>query len=90
MGNALIKYKIMPEGMPEDFEILKELVKKTLEDNEAKVLNIEEQPIAFGLKSIIATISIDESKDTNQIEESLKSLEGISSLDVIDYRRAIE
>lgn len=90
MGTALIKYKIMPEGIPENFESLKNNLKGIVEKFEGKVNQIEEQAIAFGLKAIILTISMDEKKETNQFEEAMKSLEGISSLDVIDYRRALE
>jgi elongation factor 1-beta len=90
MGRALIKYKIMPEGIPEDFETLKKNLKEIVERFEGQVNQTEEEPIAFGLKAIILTISIDESKETTGLEEEMKKLEGISSLDVIDYRRALE
>lgn len=90
MGKALIKYKIMPEGVIENMEGLKDSIKQKAESLEATVFPLEEQPIAFGLKAIILTISIDETKESTQVEEALKSIPGISSLDVIDYRRALE
>lgn len=90
MGTALIRYKIMPEGMPENFESLKNKLKKIVEKFQGKINQIEEEPIAFGLKAIILTISIDETKETSPLEEEMKKQEEISSLDVIDYRRAIE
>ncbi len=90
MGTALIRYKIMPEGIPEDFEALKNKLKEVVIKFEGKVNQIEEEPIAFGLKAIILTISMDEKKETSPLEEEMKSLEEVSSLDVIDYRRALE
>jgi elongation factor 1-beta len=91
MGTALIRYKLMPEGIIEDFESLKKSVQEVAEKFEGKIYGeMEEQPIAFGLKALIVTISIDESKDTNLLEEGLKNIEKISSLDVIDYRRALD
>jgi elongation factor 1-beta len=89
MGTALIRYKIMPEGIPENFEELKTELKGIVEKFKGQVNQIEEEPIAFGLKAIILTISMDESNETAPLEEAMKSLNGISSLDVIDYRRAL-
>ena len=90
MGTALIRYKIMPEGMPKDLEVLKDKLKEIVEKFEGKVNQTDEEAIAFGLKAIILTISLDEGKETTPIEEAMKSLDEISSLDVIDYRRALE
>ena len=80
----------MPEGIPEDFEALKGKLKETVEKFQGKVNQIEEEPIAFGLKALILTISMDETNETSPLEEAMKNLEEISSLDVIDYRRALE
>lgn len=90
MGTALIKYKIMPEGIPENFEGLKIKLKDLVNKFEGQTNQIEEEPIAFGLKAIILTISMDETKETNPLEEEIEKLEEVSSLDVIDYRRALE
>lgn len=89
MGKVLIKYKIMPESPSKNLKELLESIKSKIE-KEANFLNSEEQPIAFGLKSLIITISIDENKETTSLENNIKNTEGVSSLDVIDYRRAIE
>ena len=80
----------MPEGIPEDFEKLKSALREIVEKAQGKVNEVEEQPIAFGLKALILSVAMDESLETAELEESLKSAEGVSSLDVIDYRRAIE
>jgi translation elongation factor aEF-1 beta len=90
MGIALIKYKIMPEGIPKSFEVLKKDIQKNVENCGGKLTSIQEEPLAFGLSCLIASVSIDETKETTPLEDSIKSLPGISSLDVIDYRRALE
>ncbi|MEM4330740.1 MAG: elongation factor 1-beta [Candidatus Pacearchaeota archaeon] len=90
MGNVLIRYKIMPEEIKEDLKRILEEVKKVAEKNKAKVLSNEEQNVAFGLKCLIVTISISEQEETTNLEESLKKIKGVSSIDVIDYRRALE
>jgi elongation factor 1-beta len=90
MGTALITYKIMPEGIPKNFDSLKNKLKEVIEKFEGKVNKLEEQPIAFGLKAVILTISLDETKETSPLEEELRNIDEVSSIDVIDYRRAIE
>lgn len=80
----------MPEGIPEDFEALKNQLRETVESFEGKVNQIDEEALGFGLKAIILTISMNESKETTPLEEALRNLEEISSMDVIDYRRALE
>lgn len=90
MGIALIKYKLMPEGMLENFEELKENISKIVEKYEGKVNQLIEEPIAFGLKAVMLIVAMDESKETDKLEESLRNLTGISSMDTLDYRRAIE
>jgi elongation factor 1-beta len=87
MAIAAIKVKIMPESPETDLDEIKKQIPSKL--SEAKNINLEEQPIAFGLKAIIATFAWPEEKGTDTIENSLKEIIGVSSAEVIDYRRAI-
>ncbi len=88
MGIALITIKLMPESPETDLEALKEKAKKALEEKKAKKISFEEEPIAFGLKAVKASFEIDESQELEPIEESLKSIEEVTSSQVIDMRRA--
>ncbi len=90
MGTALIKLKIMPENLDTDLESIKQAGKIEIEKIGGEVTKYEEQPIAFGLNALIAFTRLDESKQGDIIEEAFKSIPGVSSVDVIDYRRAIE
>ena len=87
-AEVAIKLKIMPNGVDTDLEAIKTIGKQKIEEQEGLINNYEEQPIAFGLKAIIATISWSEAKDTDIVENIFKSIEGVSSVDIIDYRRA--
>lgn len=91
MGKAVaaIKIKIMPEGLDSDLEKIKQEGRKRVENEKAILSSYEEQPIAFGLKALIATIAWPEEKDTSILEDIFKSVEGVSQVDIIDYRRAI-
>lgn len=90
MGVALIKLKIMPESLDVEFESLKEKVKEKISSVGGEVTKFEEEPIAFGLKALITFIRLDEKKDTSLVENAFKDFEGVSSSDIIDYRRAVE
>ena len=88
MGIALITIKLMPESPETDLEALKEKAKKVLEEKQAKKISFEEEPIAFGLKAVKTSFEIDESQELEPIEESLKSIEEVTSSQVTDMRRA--
>ena len=90
MGTALLKIKLMPAGADTDLEKVQATTQKLLEDNSAKNINFETQPIAFGLKSLIVGFGIDESQELEPIENALEEIEGVSSKETIDFRRALE
>ena len=89
MGITLIKIKLMPVSPEVNFEEIKEKAKIIIEQNKGKRINFEEQPIAFGLKAIIAGFEQDEDEgELDSIENSLNEIEDVSSVQVIDMRRA--
>ena len=87
MATAILKIKIMPETA-EKIEGIKKAVEENLTKLNAKNISFELEPIAFGLKAIIATFAWPEELDTDKAENAIKSVSGVSSLDIIDYRRA--
>lgn len=88
MGEVAIKLKVMPVGLDTDLEAIKNKGKEEIEKEGGKVNHYEEEPVAFGLKALIATISWNEEKSGDIVEEAFKKIEGVSSVDTIDYRRA--
>ena len=88
MAVVAIKIKLMPESVD---LVLPELQKKAEEKIlklGAKNVSFTEEKVAFGLVAIIATIAWPEEKDTSVLETDLAEIEGISSAQIIDYRRA--
>ena len=50
----------------------------------------EEEPIAFGLKALkITFVSNEEKGSTDSLEEQIKEIEGVNSVETIDVRRAL-
>jgi len=88
MGTALITLKIMPSSPETDLEAIKEKSKSLIEKNQGSKIRFEEEPIAFGLKAIKVFFDLDESQELELIENSLSQIENISSVQVIDMRRA--
>ena len=73
MGIALIKIKIMPTSPEVNLEEIKDKAKEVIEANKGEKPTFEEEPIAFGLKAVIAGFSLDEQYELNSIEEALSS-----------------
>ncbi len=88
MGVALVKLKVMPESLETNLEELKEKIKEILGSDVDSEITFEEEPIAFGLKALIAGFALDESKEIDPIQAKLTALEDIKSAEVSDFRRA--
>ena len=89
MGVVAIKIKLMPVSPETDLEKVRGETNKILEKNNVKNPLFEIQPIAFGLKALIVLFGWPEEKELEQLEESLKKIGGVNSVEVIDIRRAI-
>ncbi len=89
MGTAGIKIKIMPESLETNLDEIAEKAKAIVVEKGGKNREYEEEPIAFGLKAIIAFFELSEDIEPGEIEETLKTIEGVSSTQIIDMRRLI-
>lgn len=88
MGTVAIKIKIMPTSPDVNLEEIKEKSKEVIEKNSGENCKFEEEPIAFGLKAVIATFALDEEKgDADGIEKALGQIETVNSSQIIDMRR---
>ena len=89
MGSVNIKLKIMPASPETNLEEIKEKIKEKLESEGGKGCFFEEEPIAFGLKAIVATFIYPEEKEFEPVENELGKIENVNSVQVIDMRRAL-
>ena len=90
MATAGIQFKIMPKNLEVNLEELKQKIKTKVESFESGVFNeAKEEPIAFGLNALIVTIALSEDEESDAVENAIKEIEGVSSIELIDYRRAI-
>lgn len=88
MANVMVSVKIYPSDIVQDMKGLQETVRKTLE-GKASVYKFEEEPVAFGLVALVAHLVIPEDIEGrwDEVEGRLKSLDGISEVQVLVSRR---
>ncbi len=87
MGTAGIKIKIMPVSPETDLEKIKKEAKEIIEEKGGKNREYAEEPIAFGLKAVIAFFEWPEEKELEEVENSLKNIENVNSVQIVDMRR---
>ena len=86
MGEVVTTVKLMPEGTEVDLEQIKIHAQEAV-SGDAELHSIGEEPIAFGLISIIVRFIVnDRTGGTDLIEEKLAQIPGVSSIEVIDVR----
>jgi len=88
MGIAGVKIRILPTSTEVDLEKLKRDSKTIIEKLGGKNCSFEEEPIAFGLKALIAFFAWSEDIELESLENSLTQIDDVSSVQVIDMRRA--
>ena len=81
----------MPESPEIALNSIEEQAKKHIEEFAGETeFKTEQEPIAFGLKALKIIFVMDESKgSTEELENKIKNIEGINSVEVVDVRRAI-
>ena len=90
MAKVVVTLRVMPESPEVNLdqlqkEVLK-IIKNVVGDTETKV---EKEPIGFGLNALKILFVMDENKKTEDIENRVRNLEDVQSVDVTDVRRAI-
>ena len=89
MGIVAVKIKLMPTSPEADLEIIEEEAKKTIENNQGETPKFEKEPIAFGLNALFVIFAWPEEKELEGLENQLKKIENVNSVQVIDIRRAL-
>ncbi|TMI44984.1 elongation factor 1-beta [Candidatus Bathyarchaeota archaeon] len=88
MARVMVSLKIFPSDIVADMNGLKETIKESLE-GKATIYKFDEEPVAFGLIALIVHILIPEeaSGTMDEVERRLKSIDGISEVEVLVSRR---
>lgn len=87
MGSNIVEVKVLPESKSTNLEKIKREIKNKLP--EAANIKVDTQEIAFGLKSLQVLIAWPEEKNSDEIENRIQKIKGVSSARVESIRRAI-
>ncbi len=90
MAHVIVTMNVRLETPDTDPEVVKEMIKKTVEEFGGEDARQEVEEVAFGLKQIRLVFLLDEQKSNlDPLEDSLKGLDGVSSLEIIQIGRAL-
>ena len=82
MGSVAVTFRILPADAEADIEALETQVRKALGP---ALRDLQIQPVAFGLKAIVAmTVIRDSEGGSDRLEQALTALPGVGSVETVD------
>jgi elongation factor 1-beta len=88
MGSAAVKLKIMPDSPDADLEEIERKAEEIILKEQGRNINIQREPIAFGLNAIIISFAWQEDLEREILEQKLSKIPHVNSAEVVDFRRA--
>ena len=87
MARILLVVKILPTGTEVNLEELVNGIKSNLKDG-IELTKFEKEPLAFGLEFIKAQFTLDDAEgQMESLENSVRSVEGVSEFEVLNMSR---
>lgn len=87
MGDVLTTMKIMPDSPDVDLDAIKATIESSMPEG-AKLHDMAEEPIAFGLVAIILQFITDDGEGGSEpVEEMVQAIDGVASIEIIGVGR---
>ena len=87
MTKLVARIKILPSESETDIMSIPKILSETLPE-ELKLIAHTKEPIAFGLYSILADFTLDDSEGQMELlEESIRKIKGVGQIEVINVSR---
>lgn len=82
MGSVAITFRVMPDDPGVDLEGVKSRMRAMLG---SALRDLKEQPVAFGLRAIVAIAVLEDSAGGSEaLEQSLAAIPGVGSVETVD------
>lgn len=87
MSKLVARIKMLPSESDADIDSIPRILKETLPEG-FKLLAHKKEPIAFGLYSVLADFTLDDSEGQMELlEESIRKVEAVGEIEVINVSR---
>ncbi|HVE36572.1 MAG: elongation factor 1-beta [Thermoproteota archaeon] len=87
MSKLVARIKMLPSESDADIDSIPRILKETLPEG-FKLLAHKKEPIAFGLYSLLADFTLDDSEGQMELlEESIRKVEAVGEIEVINVSR---
>lgn len=87
MSKLVARIKMLPSESDADIDSIPNILKETLPER-FKLLAHKKEPIAFGLYSLLADFTLDDSEGQMELlEESIRKVEAVGEIEVIKVSR---
>ncbi|MCL2607743.1 MAG: elongation factor 1-beta [Methanomassiliicoccaceae archaeon] len=82
MGKIAAKYDLMPESTDVPLEAVVDAIKGVI-PNGVTLIETKIEPVAFGLKKVVAGFIVDDTDETigGKLEDSLRSIPGVENIE---------
>ena len=91
MARVVATIKIMPESPESDLSLIQNSAEEEIKNFAGETqIKTELEPVAFGLIALKIIFVMDEDKgSTEKLEETIKTIPEVKSVETVDVRRAI-
>lgn len=88
MGFTAVQMKIMPNSPSANLQTIEKKAEEIINSMHKTQVKVEEEPIAFGLKAIILSFAWNDEIDIEKLEAKFQEIDEVSSVEVLDIRKA--